>query len=144
MPSSMVYLDHKDSRHMDLRLRPEFGKLLDHLCRFAGMLRDIESQKSSLGVTAYGLSVTTMEEVFLRISEGSNPEPSSITMVSISFFPSLFFILFLYVILSSLPSVCLARIRCGSSTGLQICDESACLMIYKEMGTPEVLFSRRS
>ena len=52
--------------------------------RFAEMLRVIDSRKADLGVTGYGLSVTTMEEVFLRISEGNNPTSSSIPVVRIA------------------------------------------------------------
>lgn len=50
-------------------------------CRFAEMLKAIDSKKTELGVTGYGLSVTTMEEVFLRISEGSSSPASSIPVV---------------------------------------------------------------
>lgn len=48
------------------------------------MLRAIDSKKADLGVTGYGLSVTTMEEVFLRISEGDSLPPSSIPVVRLT------------------------------------------------------------
>ena len=50
-------------------------------CSFADMLKEIDTGKAEMGVTGYGLSVTTMEEVFLRISEGNAPEPSNVPVV---------------------------------------------------------------
>ena len=37
-------------------------------CRFGALLRDLEDRKGELGVTSYGLSSTTLEEVFLNVS----------------------------------------------------------------------------
>ncbi|CAM9216451.1 unnamed protein product [Ectocarpus fasciculatus] len=38
---------------------------------FQGMLTEIDSRKTELGVNSYGLSVTTLEEVFLRVANGT-------------------------------------------------------------------------
>eukprot|EP00475_Leptophrys_vorax_P022719 TRINITY_DN3093_c0_g1_i4.p1 TRINITY_DN3093_c0_g1~~TRINITY_DN3093_c0_g1_i4.p1 ORF type:complete len:1562 (-),score=428.94 TRINITY_DN3093_c0_g1_i4:659-5344(-) len=42
---------------------------LESSSRFPRMLRDLEDRKYGLGVTNYGLSVTTLEEVFLKIGQ---------------------------------------------------------------------------
>jgi len=39
--------------------------------RFADMLEELDEQKAALGVLSYGLSNTTLEEVFLSIAEGA-------------------------------------------------------------------------
>lgn len=41
------------------------------VCSFAALLTDLEEQKQELGVLSTGLSVTTLEEVFLKVSAGS-------------------------------------------------------------------------
>ena len=41
------------------------------LHRFAALLTNLEEQKQELGVLSTGLSVTTLEEVFLKVSAGS-------------------------------------------------------------------------
>lgn len=38
--------------------------------RFPALLRALESGKQALGVSSYGLSETTLEEVFLRVNSG--------------------------------------------------------------------------
>eukprot|EP00884_Botryococcus_braunii_P008388 jgi/Botrbrau1/17550/Bobra.0739s0001.1 len=38
--------------------------------RFPDLLRELEAKRQALGVDSYGLSVTTLEEVFLSVSEG--------------------------------------------------------------------------
>ena len=45
------------------------------LCRFSELLRQLDDSKQRLGVASYGLAVTTLEEVFLKVSlqqEGSD------------------------------------------------------------------------
>jgi hypothetical protein len=39
--------------------------------RFAAMFRSLDEQKVSLGITSYGMSVTTLEDVFLRVCSHS-------------------------------------------------------------------------
>lgn len=39
--------------------------------KFVDMFREIDRRKSELGVAGYGVSVTTLEEVFLRVGHGS-------------------------------------------------------------------------
>lgn len=39
--------------------------------RFPALLRELDSEKKPLGVRSYGLSVTTMEEVFLNVSRAA-------------------------------------------------------------------------
>lgn len=46
--------------------------------KFVQMFREIDGRKAELGVAGYGVSVTTLEEVFLRVGHGSEePFPSS-------------------------------------------------------------------
>ncbi|XP_069124776.1 phospholipid-transporting ATPase ABCA3-like [Argopecten irradians] len=40
--------------------------------RFSDMFKDMETNKDDLGIASYGASVTTMEEVFLRVGESNN------------------------------------------------------------------------
>lgn len=45
--------------------------------KFVDMFREIDRRKAELGVAGYGVSVTTLEEVFLRVGHGSEePFPS--------------------------------------------------------------------
>ena len=39
--------------------------------RFPDLLRELDREKATLGVRSYGLSVTTMEEVFLNVSQAA-------------------------------------------------------------------------
>ncbi len=39
---------------------------IDAMHAFSGLLGQLETEKLSLGITAFGVSVTTMEEVFFR------------------------------------------------------------------------------
>ena len=40
-------------------------------CRFPDLLRELDRDRATLGVRSYGLSVTTMEEVFLNVSQAA-------------------------------------------------------------------------
>eukprot|EP00892_Ulva_mutabilis_P002745 jgi/Ulvmu1/12471/UM009_0123.1 len=44
---------------------------------FPNLLRGLEGSKDDLGIRSYGLSVTTLEEVFLRIASEMSPEAAS-------------------------------------------------------------------
>ena len=48
-------------------------------CRIAPLLFEIEEKKTELGVLSYGLSNTTLEEVFLKVSsnQGKHAEDSA-------------------------------------------------------------------
>ncbi len=39
--------------------------------RFPALLRELEARKAGLGLSGFGLSVTTLEEVFLAVSAGA-------------------------------------------------------------------------
>ena len=43
------------------------------VCRFPGLLQELEASKDALGVDSYGLAVTTLEEVFLTVSAQARP-----------------------------------------------------------------------
>lgn len=43
-------------------------------CSLPGLLQDLEDSKADLGITSYGLSVTTLEEVFLAVSAAASEE----------------------------------------------------------------------
>ena len=43
------------------------------MCRFAALLRQLDSSKAELGVRSYGLTSATLEEVFLRIAGSKGP-----------------------------------------------------------------------
>eukprot|EP00903_Cladosiphon_okamuranus_P008962 g8576.t1 len=57
----------------------------DSSSSFQGMLTEIDDRKAELGIDSYGVSVTTLEEVFLRVANGTadveaRKEIASITM----------------------------------------------------------------
>ena len=48
-----------------------------HVCSFPALLQELEESKADLGVDSYGLSVTTLEEVFLAVSAAATAESKS-------------------------------------------------------------------
>ncbi|KAG1667013.1 ATP-binding cassette sub-family A member 17 [Nymphon striatum] len=44
---------------------------------FQALFQNIEDNKQTLGISGYGASITTMEEVFIKVGEASNNEKSS-------------------------------------------------------------------
>ena len=46
----------------------------DMVSKFADMFREIDDQKTALGVDSYSISLTTMEEVFMKIADGAEAE----------------------------------------------------------------------
>ena len=56
--------------------------------KFEDMFRDIDSRKSSLGIAEYGISVTTLEEVFIRVDRHDYTPESAATEVSPSYLSS--------------------------------------------------------
>lgn len=55
----------------DIGAEVSFQLPLDATARFPDLLRTLDVRKGELGVEYYGLSVTTLEEVFLKVSEGA-------------------------------------------------------------------------
>ena len=64
-------------------------------CRFSGLLRELDADKAALGIQSYGLSSTTLEEVFLKVSslgeaggrrdqDGPNPSETRIDVAGSS------------------------------------------------------------
>lgn len=45
--------------------------------QFPALFRDLDDSKEGLGITQYGISVTTLEEVFLQVCGGAGPEDIS-------------------------------------------------------------------
>jgi hypothetical protein len=45
--------------------------------KFADMLDELERHQTALGITSYGISATTLEEVFLRVARGKGHSTSS-------------------------------------------------------------------
>ena len=43
-------------------------------CRLPGLLQELEDSKAELGISSFGLSVTTLEEVFLAVSAAASEE----------------------------------------------------------------------
>ncbi|KAH9599786.1 hypothetical protein LSM04_005991 [Trypanosoma melophagium] len=50
---------------------------MDKKDKFAGLLSDLETRGNSLGVCSYSLSVTTLEEIFIKIAEAASMQASS-------------------------------------------------------------------
>ena len=55
---------------------------LDQSSLFPTLLSTLDDQKSSLGFTNYGLSVTTLEEVFLRVAKESGSEDAAAAAIN--------------------------------------------------------------
>ena len=49
--------------------------------RFPGLFRALDKSLDSLGLTSYGVSCTTMDDVFIRASRGEVAEPTATSMV---------------------------------------------------------------
>lgn len=45
---------------------------MDEVKKFPGLFNEIDSKKDSLGITTYGISITTLEEVFLKVGEDTH------------------------------------------------------------------------
>ena len=43
-------------------------------CSLPGLLQELEDSKEQLGITSYGLTVTTLEEVFLAVSAAASED----------------------------------------------------------------------
>lgn len=44
------------------------------MCSLPGLLQELEDSKEQLGITSYGLTVTTLEEVFLAVSAAASED----------------------------------------------------------------------
>jgi hypothetical protein len=64
---SFCIIPHIIPLYISIKLSPHGA----HVCSFPGLLRDLEKEQRALGVDSYGLSVTTLEEVFLSVSAGA-------------------------------------------------------------------------
>ncbi|GAB1602809.1 ATP-binding cassette sub-family A member 3-like [Argonauta hians] len=60
---------------MESNVGAELSYLLPHhsSSQFENLFNTIQSEQSSLGILSYGVSVTTMEEVFLKVCQNQNP-----------------------------------------------------------------------
>ncbi len=49
--------------------------------KFEGLFTELEDNKTTLGISSYGASVTTLEEVFLKVKEEetANVEPGALS-----------------------------------------------------------------
>ncbi|KAL4225817.1 hypothetical protein ACF0H5_013807 [Mactra antiquata] len=67
---------HIPSASIESQISAEISYLLpfNESSKFMALFNDIESQLSSLGVNSFGTSATTMEEVFLKVGEGSGED----------------------------------------------------------------------
>ncbi|XP_002739960.1 phospholipid-transporting ATPase ABCA3-like [Saccoglossus kowalevskii] len=53
-------------------------------CNFEALFTELEMQKTSLGIGSYGASVTTMEEVFLKVGENADDSLKGIVDINLS------------------------------------------------------------
>ncbi|XP_052824141.1 phospholipid-transporting ATPase ABCA3 [Octopus bimaculoides] len=62
---------------MESNVGAELSYLLPHesSCYFEKLFNTIQSKQANLGISNYGVSVTTMEEVFLKVSDNLNTQP---------------------------------------------------------------------
>ncbi|XP_077979982.1 phospholipid-transporting ATPase ABCA3-like isoform X2 [Glandiceps talaboti] len=65
---------HVPDAQMESNIGAELAYILPHesSANFEALFTELESQKEDLGIASYGASVTTMEEVFLRVGEESD------------------------------------------------------------------------
>ncbi|CAC5380658.1 ABCA3 [Mytilus coruscus] len=71
-----VIKSYVPSAEMENNVGAELSYILPHECshKFEEMFTDIEENKAAYGIASYGASVTTMEEVFLRVGENRSIE----------------------------------------------------------------------
>ena len=61
--------------HMDLHERDRLDLTkVTCVCSLPGLLQELEDSKEQLGITSYGLTVTTLEEVFLAVSAAASED----------------------------------------------------------------------
>ncbi|XP_050098673.1 phospholipid-transporting ATPase ABCA3-like [Anopheles aquasalis] len=65
---------HIGNMQVETDIGTELSYVLDdsHTAVFQPLLQDLESHSSSLGISSYGISLTTLEEVFLRVGSDSH------------------------------------------------------------------------
>ncbi|KAL3853225.1 hypothetical protein ACJMK2_016781 [Sinanodonta woodiana] len=56
----------------------------DQSSMFEALFQEIESKMGELGITSFGTSATTMEEVFLKVGEGADDEENGVLSVPLS------------------------------------------------------------
>ncbi|XP_013413247.1 ATP-binding cassette sub-family A member 3 [Lingula anatina] len=63
---------HVPSSTLETDIGAELSYVLprEEICRFEGLFADLEVRHKDLGVSSFGVSLTTMEEVFLKVGEG--------------------------------------------------------------------------
>lgn len=69
-----VITQHVPDARLESSVGAELSFVLPHaaVASFAKLFDVLESQKDKLGIMSYGASVTTMEEVFLKVGEGTS------------------------------------------------------------------------
>ncbi|XP_044533338.1 phospholipid-transporting ATPase ABCA3-like, partial [Gracilinanus agilis] len=66
----LIY-EHIPSATMESNIGAELSFIMpkDNISRFEALFEELEGRKEELGISSFGASVTTMEEVFLRVSK---------------------------------------------------------------------------
>lgn len=49
----------------------------EYSVQFSGFFKEFDQKLEELGVVSYGLSISTLEEVFLKIGHQDNPSPTN-------------------------------------------------------------------
>ncbi|XP_006872052.1 PREDICTED: ATP-binding cassette sub-family A member 3-like [Chrysochloris asiatica] len=72
--SSLIY-NYIPNASLDSNVGTELSFILPKECanRFEDLFRELDNQQVNLGIASYGISTTTMEEVFLRINRLAEP-----------------------------------------------------------------------
>ena len=65
---TQLILSHVETATLESDISAELSYLLpfDESSKFENLFRDIEAKRNQLGLTSFGTTATTMEEVFLK------------------------------------------------------------------------------
>ncbi|XP_070562934.1 phospholipid-transporting ATPase ABCA3-like [Ptychodera flava] len=71
---SSIVQHHVPDAELENNIGAELSYILPHesSANFEALFTELESQKADVGIASYGASVTTMEEVFLKVGDDSN------------------------------------------------------------------------
>lgn len=68
---SEIVFTHVPSAELESNMGAELSYILPHesVSNFKNLFQEIEDRKDDIGITGYGASITTMEEVFIKVGE---------------------------------------------------------------------------
>ncbi|CAM1313391.1 ABCA3 (predicted) [Pycnogonum litorale] len=81
---SRLITDHVPNAELESNMGAELSYILPHESseHFQNLFQEIEDRKEELGINGYGASITTMEEVFIKVGESMEADETSHLLTS--------------------------------------------------------------